>query len=83
MAGAGPDLMLFGLLSLCQRSGSTLSTPLELSLGGGFVAEHVPDTNEVMQAVANSVIFEVSCSLVAGGGPIIPSQATLTVQGRY
>ena len=83
IAGAGPDVMLFGLLSLCQRSGSTLSTPLELSLGGGVVAEHGPDTNEVIPAVANSVTFEVSCSLVAGGGPIIPSQATLSVQGRY
>ena len=85
IASAGPDVMPFGLLSLCQRSGSTLSTPLELSLAGGVVAEHVPDTNrnEVIPAVANSVTFEVSCSLVAGGGPVIPTQATLIVQGRY
>ena len=85
IAGAGPDVMPFGLLSLCQRSGSTLSTPLELSLGGGVVAERIPDTNrnEVIPAVANSVTFQVSCTLVAGGGPVIPSRATLTVQGRY
>ena len=84
IAGAGPDVMPFGVLSLYQRSGSTLPTPLELSLGGGVVSERIPDTmrNEVIPAVANSVTFEVSCSLVAGGS-IIPSRATLSVQGRY
>ena len=85
IASAGPDVMPFGLLSLCERTGSTLSMPIELSLGGGVASESIPDTsrNEVIPAVTNSVTFQVGCSLVAGGGPIIPTQATLTVQGRY
>ena len=84
IASAGPDVMPFSLLSLCQRSGITLSTPLELSLGGGIVEDTIPDTgrNEVLPPVANSVTFEVTCSLLAGG-PIISSRATISFQGRY
>ena len=84
IATAGPDVMPFSLLSLCQRSGSTLSTPLEIPLGGGIVGETIPDTgrNEVLPSVANTVTFEVTCSLLAGG-PIISSQATISVQGKY
>ena len=84
IASAGRDVMPFSLLSLCQRSGSTLSTPLEIPLGGGIVGETIPDTgrNEVLPSVANSVTFEVTCSLLAGG-PIISSRATISVQGRY
>ena len=84
IASAGPDVMPFALLSLCERQGSTLSTPLEIPLSGGIVGETIPDTvrNEVLPSVANSVTFEVTCSLLAGG-PIISSQATISVQGRY
>lgn len=84
IATAGPDVMPFSLLSLCQRSGSTLSTPLELSLGGGVVAETIPDMgrNEVLPPVASSVTFNVSCTLVADR-QFISSRATISVQGRY
>ena len=84
IASAGPDVMPFSLLSLCQRSGSTLSTPLEIPLGGGIVGETIPDIgrNEVLPSVANTVTFEVTCSLLAGG-PIISSRATISVQGKY
>ena len=84
IASAGPDVMPFALLSLCERQGSTLSTPLEIPLSGGIVGETIPDTvrNEVLPSVANSVTFEVTCSLLAGG-PIISSRATISVQGRY
>ena len=84
IATAGPDVMPFALLSLCQRSGSTLSTPLELSLGGGVVAETIPDMgrNEVLPPVASSVTFNVSCTLVADR-QFISSRATISVQGRY
>ena len=85
IATAGRDVMPFGLLSLCQRSGNTLSRPLELYLGDGIVEDTIPDTrrNEVLPSVANSVTFEVTCSLLAGGTLPIPSQATISVQGRY
>ena len=83
IATAGRDVS-FGLLSTCERSGSTLSTPLELSLGGGVVAETIPDMgrNEVLPPVASSVTFNVSCTLVADR-QFISSQATISVQGRY
>ena len=45
IATAGRDVR-FGLLSTCQRSGSTLSTPLEVSLGGDIVEDTIPDTGE-------------------------------------
>ena len=83
IASAGRDVS-FGLLSTCERSGSTLSRPLEISLGGGIVGETIPDTgrNEVLPSVANSVTFEVTCSLLADR-QLISSRATISVQGRY
>ena len=83
IATAGRDVS-FGLLTICERSGSTLSTPLELSLGGGVVAETIPDIgrNEVLPPAASSVTFNVSCTLVADR-QFISSKATISVQGGY
>ena len=84
IAGAGSELNPFGIVGSCQRSGSTLSTPISLPITGGVTSTSIPDTgsNEQIPATANSVTFEVSCTLAAGGGLFIPSQATITVQGR-
>ena len=83
IATAGHNVS-FGLLSTCERSGSTLSTPLELSLGGGVTAETIPDMgrSEVLPSVASSVTFSVSCTFVADR-EFISTQATISVQGKY
>ena len=83
IAGAGSAVEPFGLQS-CQRSGSTLTIPLDLISIGGIIAESIPSTmyNEQLPAVAESVSFEVSCNFVAGASST-PVQATLTLHGRY
>ena len=84
IAGAGSEVDRFGIIGNCRRSGSTLSTPLSLPVTGGVTRTSIPDTgsNEQIPATADSVTFEVSCTLAAGGVSFIPSQATITVQGR-
>ena len=83
IATAGRDV-IFGLLAICERRGSTLSTPFELSLGDGVVAETIPDMgrNKVLPPVASSVTFNVSCTLVTDH-QFISTQATISVQGKY
>ena len=84
IAGAGSGLNPFGMIGSCRRSGSTLSTSLSLPITGGVTSTSIPDTgsNEQIPATANSVTFEVSCTLGAGNGVNIPSEATITVQGK-
>ena len=84
IAGAGSGVNPFGLIGNCQRSGSTLSTPIQLPVTGGVTSTSIPDTsnNEQIPTTANSVTFQVRCTLAAGTNPFIPSQATITVQGR-
>ena len=84
IAGAGTGVNPFGIIGSCRRSGSTLSTPILLPVTGGVTSTSIPDTgsNEQIPATANSVTFEVSCTLGAGSGVNIPSQATITVQGK-
>ena len=84
IAGAGSGVNPFGLIGRCRRSGSTLSTPILLPAATGDVTNvSIPDTsgNEQIPATADSVTFEVSCTLGTGSGNL-PSQATITVQGR-
>ena len=83
IAGAGSAVEPFGLKS-CQRSGSTLTTPLDLTSIGGVIAESIPSTtyNEQIPTVAEKVSFEVSCNFVAGSSSS-PVQATLIFRGRY
>ena len=84
IAGAGSGLSPFGMIGNCRRSGSTLSTPLSLPTTGGVTSTSIPDTgsNEQIPATADSVTFEVSCTLGAGSGVSIRSEATITVQGK-
>ena len=84
IAGAGSGVDPFGIIGSCRRSGSTLSTPISLPVTGGVTSTSIPNTgsNEQIPATANSVTFEVSCTLAAGNGPNILSQATITVQGK-
>ena len=84
IAGAGSGVNPFGLIGSCRRSGSTLSTPIQLPATGGVTSTSIPDTsnNEQIPATANSVTFQVRCDLAAGTDPFILSQATITVQGR-
>ena len=82
IAGAGSGVNPFGIIGTCRRSGSTLSTAIQLPADtGGVTSVSIPDTSEI-PATADSVTFEVSCTLGAGTNPFIESQATITVQGR-
>ena len=89
VVGAGSGVDPFGLIGNCRRSGSTLSTPILLPVTGGVTSVSIPDTssNEKIPATANSVTFQVSCTLIARNHPennvlYIASQTTITVQGR-
>ena len=89
IAGAGSGVNPFGIIGTCRRSGSTLSTPILLPVTGGVTSVSIPDTssNEKIPATANSVTFQVSCTLIARNHPennvlYIASQTTITVQGR-
>ena len=89
IAGAGSGVDPFGIIGTCRRSGSTLSTPILLPVTGGVTSVSIPDTssNEKIPATANSVTFQVSCTLIARNHPennvlYIASQTTITVQGR-
>ena len=84
IAGAGTGVNPFGLIANCQRSGSIPNGRILLPATGGVTSVSIPDTsrNEKIPKAANSVTFEVSCNLAAGNGPLIQSQATITVQGR-
>ena len=85
IAGAGTGVNPFGLIANCQRSGSIPSGRILLPTTGGVTSVSIPDTsrNEKIPKAADSVTFEVSCNLAAGNGPLIRSQATITVQGRW
>ena len=80
IAGAGSGLSPFGMIGNCRRSGSTLSTPLSLPTTGGVTSTSIPDTGSNEQIPARA--FEVSCTLGAGSGVRIRSEATITVQGK-
>ena len=80
IAGAGPDISPF-ILDRCRRSGRTLTTNLTLTRGpGGVIEETIPEQGETMPVVADSVTFDVTCTLFSGTVTQIPSQATITVQ---
>ena len=82
IAGAGRNFTPFGFLS-CQRSGSTLHSPLSLRNVGGVISEPIPDTDagEQIPSVASNVTFEVSCTFITGQQSTL-IQTTLTVQGK-
>ena len=83
IAGAGPDISPF-VLDRCRRSGRTLPTNLTLTRGpGGVIEETIPEQGETIPAVADSVTFDVTCTLFSGTVTRIPSQATITVRGMY
>ena len=82
IAGAGSRVTEFGLIPNCEQSDNTLLT-LVLSVTatrGVFSASIGIPSNELTPVTANSVTFEVTCTLAAGEN--IPSQATITVQGK-
>ena len=78
IAGAGVGIVPFGLDD-CERSGSTLTGNISLLDDGGVILDMV--TMEMIPQVADSVTFEVRCTLYSGTKPN-PSQATLTVHGK-
>ena len=82
IVGAGRNITPFGYAD-CQRSGSTLDSPLYLPIFGGVIDEPIPDTfeGEQIPSVASSVTFEVSCIFVSWP-QVIRIQTTITVQGR-
>ena len=89
IAGAGSGVDPFVIVGTCRRSGSTLSTPILSPVTGGVTSVSIPDSsgNEQIPATANSVTFQVSCTLIARNHPennvlYIASQTTITVQGR-
>ena len=83
IAGAGSGVAGavsgYGLLS-CRRT-STTNTAFELAPVGGVIDETIPRMGENIPAQAESLTFQVSCSLAANGQSF-PSTATLTVLGR-
>ena len=82
IAGAGRDIRPF-VIDDCVRSGSTLATNLTLvPQAGGVIEETIPRAGESIPSVADSVTFQVSCTLFNGTTPN-PSQATITVQSMY
>ena len=82
IVGAGRNITPFGFTD-CQRSGSTLDSPLHPPIFGGVIYEPIPDTfeGEQIPSVASSVTFEVSCIFVSWP-QVIRIQTTITVQGR-
>ena len=79
IAGAGRGIMPF-VVDQCERSGSTLTTSILLGDNiGGVILDMV--SREMIPQVADSVTFEVRCTLFSGTNPN-PSQATLTVHGK-
>ena len=83
IASAGPGIVPF-VLDQCRRSGRTLPTNLTLTRGpGGVIEETIPEQGETIPAVADSVTFDVTCTLFSGTVTQIPSQATITVRGMY
>ena len=83
IAGAGRDIIPF-VLDMCRRSGRTLTTNITLAQGpGGIIEETIPRIGETIPAVADSVTFDVTCTLFAGISIRITIQATITVQGMY
>ena len=83
IAGAGSEANPFGIIGgKCRRSGSTLSTSILLPATGGVTSVSIPaSSNEQIPATADSVTFEVSCTLGTESGNL-SSQAIITVQGR-
>ena len=83
IAGAGSGVAGavsgYGLLS-CRRT-STTNTAFELAPVGGVIDETIPRMGENIPAQAESLTFQVSCSLAANGQSF-PRTATLTVLGR-
>ena len=79
IAGAGGGIVPF-VVDDCERSGSTLTRDIPLADDvGGVILDMV--TREMIPQVADSVTFEVSCTLFSGTNRN-PSQATLTVHGK-
>ena len=79
IAGAGHRISID-----CKRSGSTLTVNITLPDNiGGVIEETIPDMvyREVIPPVADSVTFEVTCTLYSGRNST-QSQATLTVHGK-
>ena len=84
IAGAGHRISPF-TLDDCKRSGSTLTENITLTDDiGGVIEETIPDMaySEMIPAVADSVTFEVTCTLSSGRRNSTQSQATLTVHGK-
>ena len=86
IAGAGRGVSPF-VLDECKQSGRTLPTNLTLvPQVGGVIEETIPRAEETIPPVADSVTFQVSCTLyscIIFNINVIPSQATITVQGMY
>ena len=80
IAGAGPGLRLF-TIDDCRRTGGTQTIFFLRDYPGGVIIETIPRLGEWVPSVADSVTFEVSCTLFSGRQSIL-SEATLTVQGR-
>ena len=79
IAGAGSEIVPF-VVDDCKLSGSTLTRDISLVDDvGGVILDMV--TREMIPQVADSVTFEVSCTLFSGINRN-PSQATLTVHGK-
>ena len=82
IVGGGRNVAPLGFLD-CQRSGSTLDSPLHQWIIGGVISEPIPNTfaGEQIPSVASSVTFEVSCLFVGGRLQVTQIQTTITVQG--
>ena len=81
IAGAGHGIVPF-VLDNCKLSGSTLMGDISLVDIGGVVTIPAMIISEITPPVADNVAFEVNCTLFSGTNHI-PSQATLTVHGKY
>ena len=84
IAGAGRGIVPF-VIDQCKRSGSTLTGNISLVDDvNGVIEETIPDMaySEMIPPVADSVTFEVTCTLFSGRQNSIQSQATLTVHGK-
>ena len=83
ITGAGRDIVPF-VIHQCKRSRSTLTEDIPLADAvNGVIVETIPDmlNGEMILSVADSVTFEVTCTLLSGRNPTL-SRATLTVHGK-
>ena len=83
ITGAGQGIVPF-VIHQCKRSCSTLTGDIALADAvNGVIVENIPDmlNGEMIPPVADSVTFEVTCTLLSGENSTL-SQATLTVHGK-